>query len=366
MVQWRKIIPAIGVIAFFTSTLYAARVTSVNVQQHLVYVDKGITDGYDEGVKVCFMVDTSLLSCGRVTKATLYQAQITLSGEIEALFAAFSENPEGIAVKKVRPKKKSGSPPPSLTSSAEPEEASTPAPPARAILRLLWVPTLSSLTLVSPNQISYIGADSTTDESLWLSSGPAQALEYFAFGSELSVPRFGLNLGVFYRRYVDEVAAAYYDNPTTGTLGLNSSGAGSELSVYLDYGYSFYPQASFGAGLEYTSAFYTYSALRNDATQKQADLLVYDLRASLSALSLRVPLRYDYRLGGASSRMGLSFGATAKVLLSTIGAVDIQADANDPLNGTKRADPTGDFTTALGYGANPLSADMQLGYFISW
>jgi hypothetical protein len=364
MARYLRIVSALCFLFFyFSQPLHGARITSLTLSQKLVFIDKGITDGFDEGVKVCFFIGESMLSCGMVVKATLYQAIIKLPEQIDKLSASHSSNPDEIRVRKIRPGKKPTSE--GKTPAAFSEEKNSPAtegaPLPRTALRLFWLPTFSSFTTMSLNQMTYEGATSTPSDSLWSSVSPGTSLVLFALGGEVSLPRIGIALGGTYSKYPTIKSSAIYDNPTNGTLNADSSSGGFEFGVFLDYGYALRPHLSLGLGLEYMAASASFSTYRNDTAEKEPQILLYDFTGQASVILLRIPLRYEYMFG--NSRFGLSFGLTPKIKLAAL-STSSDPYADDPLNGSRRISPVDDFTSALNFAPRSFSVDGQVGIYL--
>lgn len=339
--------------------LAAAAITSINLERHLVYIDKGIVDGFDEGTKICFVIKDASVICGKIVKAALYQAQVLLKDDMQNLFEAYNTKPESVSVKRTRRKK----PQPEGRASETSAETAMASKPSRAALRLLWTPTLSTFTAIGHNRLSYVGSTSARKDSLWTSSAASPTLNWQSLGGELTLKKLYLTLGGNFRVAPQETALDYYDDPKTGHFDFATRLTGSEFGVYADATYTFTSGLALGLGLEYKNAWLAYSAYSQDATGSQEDSLIYEYLGSLKALYLRIPLRYDLALG--DGKFGLSFGTTAQVKLATL-STSTDPFANDRLNGNKNPDPLGDFESAFGFKANVFNLSFAAGVFLGF
>jgi hypothetical protein len=365
MVKHLRLIFALVFSIFFSKlSLHAEGITNVNLDQQLVYIDKGIVAGYEEGVRVCFLSQKKVIACGKILKATLYKAQVFVEDNLSELEAIFRDHPDLIQVRRPKAQKNPPtiSPNKHITSTAFPSDTSEkPAEPPSAAIRILWLPTLGMFTSASSNTLEYDGAVSAKNEPLWFGTSDPSELVVLGFGGEIVLASPAISAGFSYKLYPTRESYSIYDNPTTGTQDLFNVADGSEYSVYADYNYYLLPQLSIGAGLAYSAAQITFSATRQESLGTEADLLIYDYVGSTSLISLHVPVRYALQL---NERFALSFGASATVRLVEL-APSHDPYGEDPLNGTKALDPAADLQDALAFTSNPFSMEIALGAQVS-
>ena len=313
----------------------AGSVLKVSKKKGLVQFDTDGDKQFRKGTKVCIWGENEKkIACGKVRSVKGEKAVVRIKRK------AARKIKKGFSVN-------------ILAKSMQPE-----APGHSIIVRGFWVGGITPQ--VTYNKLAYLPPeDGTTPASLWESSGAASGL-VAAFGLELELPSFSAAAGFRFRSYQPVEFTTDYVKPADN-FAVTGTQTGSSIGLYLDYYYLALGGLAFGVGLDIDMNTVTLTATKKDDSGEVADAEIASVSSSLTAISLRAPVRYDLEFGG----LGLSAGLN--LILPLSGSATTTATVTDSDNGDKLSgDPSTDLATQLGHETNSLAIEIVFGAYLGF
>lgn len=319
-----------------SSDASAAVVTKVSPKKKLVMIDEGTNTGFTKGVKVCFFAEDKKIACGKVSKSKKTTAMVKVSKRIKLVKQGQTASLDtGLGA----------------SSSSSTGTSST-------ALRFLYLPYFLPLTPATYNIVTYQGALSEQDASLWNIVSPYDTMTLFSFGLEFEFS--SLRLGAHYKAYTGYPVETDYD-PQNSNLYTSSLLDATAMGGYVDYVLWRAGDFTLATGLDADMTTVSLITTRKDDNATEEEIELYKVSASSTILSLRLPLRYEPNFAG----MGLTFGVNLMLPLTSLGD-SASATVNDPTNATKNADPEADVLTAIGLTSASLALEAVLGLAINF
>jgi hypothetical protein len=341
--------PLIYIVAFifFSLPCWGAKVTKVVKKKRLVWISEGKKHGLKKNKKICFYKKSGKkVGCGKIKKLKSSKAAVKVSKK------RIKKIKKGYTTKKTKKGKR-------IASKKEPS--------TKKSFGIFLGYSAGGMAPTVSNNIYYISTEKEKDKTLWETDADSSALVFgklhfinveanFSFGVAI-----GLNFGAMpYSHFApNEKQLTPAENIAT-----TSNKSTSNMSFYIDYYALNLSGLEVGAGVDYHM-----NASSLEVTDNK-DTVLFNQTASLSVISVRIPLRYKIPL---SPSMGFALGASIAIPVAGDPVFAELETTDSPVAGTFKKEThkaklggtliADDLTTSWGYKKSSLAANVFVKFY---